>query len=85
MRDERGVCCPVLYLFKLGTKKAESELDKWFDQLRKHGKKLGVEVEPLTVRERIYLEHDARWTPLSLAVHDQRSDAELRTRNDLAI
>jgi len=51
--------------FKIGLKKTESELDKWFEQLRKHGRKVGVEVEPLTVCERICLEHDAHWMRLS--------------------
>jgi len=51
--------------FQLGMKKAESELDKWFEQLREDGRKLGVEVEPLTMGERIYLEQNARWMALS--------------------
>jgi len=51
--------------FKLGMKKAESELDKWFEQLREDGRKLGVEIEPLTMAERIYLEQNARWTAFS--------------------
>jgi hypothetical protein len=68
---ERGVCNPMLwkviveYLFKLDVQKTESELDKWFEQLREHGRTLGVEVEPLTLCERICLEHDARWMRLS--------------------
>jgi hypothetical protein len=51
--------------FQLGMKKAESELDKWFEQLREDGRRLGVEVEPLTMGERIYLEQNARWMALS--------------------
>ena len=62
---ERAVCSPMFsniiveYLFKFGRKKTRSELDNWFEQLREHGRKLGVEVEPLTICERIGLEHDA--------------------------
>lgn len=55
-------------LFKLGTRKRTTEasgLDTWFEQLREHGRELGVEIEPLTVCERICFEHDARWTALS--------------------
>jgi hypothetical protein len=55
----------VKCLFKSGMKKAGSEFDEWFEQLREHGRTSGVEVEPLTVCERIYLEHDARWMALS--------------------
>ena len=55
----------VQFFSKLGTKRTESELDKWFDQLREHDRELGVEVEPLTVCERICLEHDVRWMALS--------------------
>jgi hypothetical protein len=51
-------------LFKPGTNKTESELDKWFEQLREDGRRLGVTVEPLTICERIYLEHDAHWMAL---------------------
>lgn len=70
MPDERGAYSPTLwtviveYLFKRGAKQTESALDKWFEQLREHGRELGVDVEPLTVCERIGLEHDARWTAL---------------------
>jgi hypothetical protein len=52
-------------LFKSGMKKADPEFDDWFEQLREHGRNSGVEVEPLTVCERIYLERDARWMALS--------------------
>jgi len=55
----------VQFFSKLGTKRTESELEKWFEQLREHGKEMGVEVEPLTVCERICLEHDVRWMALS--------------------
>lgn len=51
--------------FKLGMTKAESESDKWFEQLCEDGRKRGVEVEPLTMGERIYLEQGARWMALS--------------------
>jgi len=59
----------VQFFSKLGTKRTEFELEKWFEkwfeQLREHGKEMGVEVEPLTVCERICLEHDVRWMALS--------------------
>jgi hypothetical protein len=53
------------FFSKIGTKRTESELDKWFEQLREHGRELGVVVEPLTVCERICLEHNAHWMALS--------------------
>ena len=53
------------FFFKIGTRRTESKLDKWFEQLREDGRKLGVEVEPLTVCERICLEHNPRWMALS--------------------
>ena len=49
------------FFFKIGRANTRSELDEWFEQLREHGRELGVEVEPLTVCERLRLEHDARW------------------------
>jgi len=55
----------VEFFSKIGMKRTESELDKWFEQLRENGRDLGVDVEPLTVYERLCLEHDARWMPLS--------------------
>ena len=33
----------VDFFSKIGTKRTESELDKWFEQLREHGRRLGVE------------------------------------------
>ena len=73
MQNERScsVYVPMFWMVivkgvaKIGTKKTESELDKWFELLRDHGRKLGVEIEPLTVCERICFEHDARWMALS--------------------
>jgi hypothetical protein len=53
------------FFSKIGMAKTKPELDKWFEQLREHGRELGVEVEPLTVCERLCLEHDARWITLS--------------------
>lgn len=53
------------FFSKICAKRTESELDKWFEQLREHGRELGVEVEPLSVCERICLEHDVRWMTLS--------------------
>jgi hypothetical protein len=50
---------------KIGMAKTKPELDNWFEQLREHGRELGVEVEPLTVSERLCLEPDARWTARS--------------------
>ena len=52
----------VDFFSKIGMAKTKPELDKWFEQLHEHGRKLGVEVEPLTVCERLALEHAARWT-----------------------
>jgi hypothetical protein len=49
------------FFSKIDAKRTESELDKWFEQLKERGRELGVEVEPLSVCERIRLEHDARW------------------------
>jgi len=69
--DHAEYTAPILWTvivkcwFKLGMTKAESELDKWFEQLREDGRKHGVEVEPLTMGERIYLEQNARWMALS--------------------
>lgn len=74
VQGEHGACGPSFWtviveaLFKLGIPKKtkeDSELDAWFDQLRAHGRELGVEIEPLTVYERICFEHDARWMTLS--------------------
>jgi len=53
------------FFSKIGAKRTESESDKWFEQLREHGQELGVEVEPLSVCERICLEHDESWMTLS--------------------
>lgn len=53
------------FFSKICAKRTESELDKWFEQLREHGRELGVEVEALSVCERICLEHDVRWMTLS--------------------
>jgi len=53
------------FFSKIGMKRTASELDRWFEQLRENGRELGVDVEPLTVWERLCLEHDARWMPLS--------------------
>lgn len=49
------------FFSKFGMAKTKSELDEWFEQLREHGRELGVEIEPLTVCERLCLEHEARW------------------------
>ena len=49
------------FFSKIGRVKTKSELDEWFERLREHGQELGVDVEPLTVCERLCLEHEARW------------------------
>jgi len=49
------------FFSKIGMAKTMSELDEWFERLREHGRELGVEIEPLTVCERLCLEHENHW------------------------
>jgi hypothetical protein len=42
-------------------KEAKSGFEMWFEQIREDGRKLGIEVEPLTIWERISVEHDSQW------------------------
>jgi hypothetical protein len=47
--------------------------DRWFEHLREDGRKLGVDVEPLTVCERVYLEYDASVNGGSVPMHHKNS------------
>lgn len=53
------------FSFECEGDKIHSALDNWFEHLREDARRLGVDVEPITMCERIEFEQDARWMALA--------------------